>query len=800
VEKQKSNGLGEGVNDIIRKLQESREDFSDWLALHNPLIEYDHATCSFTHHIHVRATSAFSEEFCAVFDIGRNVDEFTGIDAPVREGVDEGHSLGIGDAGIEQSVLIRIPEFLQYIQRVGRIVWPKRLQALNDCLRSRVNAINHGKALAVVIPILDTGLDSEDREAGYTLLGNRNHFPNGVFQRGARLVNDFTCDNGILDEEIARDEGVDNQVHLPAIWLVQEAKSIRAFVSPEFTIELVEVIISPVEFSSGTLQRITWHDVRPDLSSKNHGGLSVENQADVIRQLSKKWLETGDDAFLDELNHATHDGVHFHVRDRRIIERYREFSLELHAHFFNVSNAASVNDDLCAVAQYFRRDCGADNAPLAVDHDNVLIVPSDGRQGECSVLINIHELIQDPEGMKIGALQPGVVRLQTLDECFRANGYATESIARDLTLETERGFAEGELISLGRRLPVYENQLPDYMVQRGAEVVQALPNDDTQSKIGFGETYDEPEFMVAIINVALGDHAAFFQARLKSGLYRCKMFLCPDEFLPNAVEGMVHSTKSESNEFGLEVDNQVVNHVNSESHSPEDWLRFDHVRLCDGYIKGDLHIFVVFKCTNYEGLADFQCIPEVRGGKPRENKVETSFSGGNYNSADLVRNGEQSMVLVGNVQSMECPEITSLPFFVRFGSSDLVLRAVPHSLYFSSKSGFVDFVAAKDRERCFVEDWISSNRNKVTSQMVESTSEVVDNVASNQGDVRVNFLKTGREESVKAFVSGLRIRLGADSIRCTFDESIFDDFEILEVCIGPFDFSSDERKSFIGSH
>lgn len=39
-----------------------------------------------------------------------------------------------------------------------------------------------------------------------------------------------------------------------------------------------------------------------------------------------------------------------------------------------------------------------------------------------------------------------------------------------------------------------------------------------------------------------------------------------------------------------------------------------------------------------------------------------------------------------------------------------------------------------------------------------------------------------------------------DDVGLTLDEPILDDFEIIEVSIGPIDFSTDERKSFISIH
>ena len=151
-----------------------------------------------------------------------------------------------------------------------------------------------------------------------------------------------------------------------------------------------------------------------------------------------------------------------------------------------------------------------------------------------------------------------------------------------------------------------------------------------------------------------------------------------------------------SNKFGLESVNQSADILNEILHSPNSWLGFDHARLADGYIKGDLKIFILFKFAGKEWLADFQGCPEIGDGKPGENKIIETPSGRDFYTADVDKGCKQTMVLVGNVQFVEYPEIVSLPSLVRFGVSDSILRGIPHSLYLSSKRGFVDFISPED--------------------------------------------------------------------------------------------------------
>jgi hypothetical protein len=187
-------------------------------------------------------------------------------------------------------------------------------------------------------------------------------------------------------------------------------------------------------------------------------------KADQIRALSKKWLETGDDFILNELIHATHDGVHFKVGNRCILERYKEHGLELHAHFFG-DGIGNINGDTCAVSQYRGTRRVADNLPICVDDSGPEICGVNSGQCQRSVFIDVRELVQDPEGMKLGVRLPGLVRLQTLDECFGLNGYATESIFSDMTFEPRPCESDGELIAVGWSFPVLLHELPDDMIE-----------------------------------------------------------------------------------------------------------------------------------------------------------------------------------------------------------------------------------------------------------------------------------------------------------------------------------------------
>jgi hypothetical protein len=271
------------------------------------------------------------------------------------------------------------------------------------------------------------------------------------------------------------------------------------------------------------------------------------SKADVIRQLSKKWLENRDDVTLNELTHAIHDGVHFHVHNRGILERYQQSSLEIHFHFFRLFNEGSMNSDACATA-YFRRrlDSGKLAPGRLVDNCKVSIGSVNGGKRKHPVLINIHELVNDPQGMVVGVRIPTVIRLQSLNDCLRIKRYPAESVSHELSLESFESEADGKLIGSGRLPVVSENQLIDDVVKGGTKVVQTFPDEDAKAQVGSGKVVSEEKDPTAYVRVSLGNNAAFIETRFDESLYRLKVLFSPDEFLSNTIERMIHDREENS--------------------------------------------------------------------------------------------------------------------------------------------------------------------------------------------------------------------------------------------------------------
>lgn len=253
-------------------------------------------------------------------------------------------------------------------------------------------------------------------------------------------------------------------------------------------------------------------------------------------------------------------------------------------------------------------------------------------------------------------------------------------------------------------------------------------------------------------------------------------------------------------EHGLKLENDFVDSLPQVSGCPDDWFSYDDIRFVERYIKGDVHLFVLFRLANQEGLADFKCLSKVGDGEGRSLESclpPERFVDRDFDTPNLDEGGEQRMVLVGNIEFIERPEQGPLPMLVRLGAPDQILRGFRHALYFSFKRGFVDFVTAKNGIHGFIRDGSTTHFNQLASEMIKRTPEVVNDVASHEGQRGVDFTESGWEISMKALVSRFRIRLGADVVWLRLDKPIPDDFEILDVCVGPFNFSADERESFI---
>jgi hypothetical protein len=223
-------------------------------------------------------------------------------------------------------------------------------------------------------------------------------------------------------------------------------------------------------------------------------------------------------------------------------------------------------------------------------------------------------------------------------------------------------------------------------------------------------------------------------------------------------------------------------------------LTLDNLRISERYLKGDIEILIQLFDHAPAGLANYCVVFNSlqRVIEPQSSGLWSERRAGEEGQDRLrvqVSNHKQELVLVGNVQLMEFPQV-AVASLVRLNSFQETFRTRAHSLYLSRNAGFVFGRSLEDREASparATTGILPISLDQLPSQMVKSASQVVKDVAHNQRELiggRVN------PELVDMLLS-LRVYLSDKSMRVGFSESFNQALEISDVMFGPFDFSPD---------
>ena len=244
-------------------------------------------------------------------------------------------------------------------------------------------------------------------------------------------------------------------------------------------------------------------------------------------QLTKEWLESGDDVLPDVIKYHIHSFPDIKpIRSHDFLERYRESALELHFHFSRIGSSPAP--DYCI---------SATNGVSNVTQEGL---GTDECERQSLVLVEIGEIAEPGERMdRIGR---EVVRLKFLDDCYSliGNPIQTPALGIDSTIPSLGVAANRELIAPRRNggERISENELPDQMIERRTEIVQTVARHDAEDQRWLREFCNE--LNPAGIRVALfSDHAVRFAPR-NLALYRLEMFFSPDDFAANTVKRMAH--------------------------------------------------------------------------------------------------------------------------------------------------------------------------------------------------------------------------------------------------------------------
>lgn len=215
-------------------------------------------------------------------------------------------------------------------------------------------------------------------------------------------------------------------------------------------------------------------------------------------------------------------------------------------------------------------------------------------------------------------------------------------------------------------------------------------------------------------------------------------------------------------------------------------------RFVERYVEGKLRIQLVFTAVTKKYVANFQGCHLLgfkhqrhlaRLSKGRQGLFDKNFF---IDAGD----GKQKTMLVNNVKTMEFPQRT-IPSLVRFEEADRLRRLTAHSLYFSSKRGFIflgcGFLGA-DGELAFCAKLPSVLQDQLTHEMVKDGSQIVDCLSRDDGQIRWDI---GNAFNPMHPLSGFEILLGNDSVGLRFQKLQFGRFKFEDMLVGPFNFFPD---------
>src|SRR6185369_1675792 len=288
---------------------------------------------------------------------------------------------------------------------------------------------------------------------------------------------------------------------------------------------------------------------------------------------------------------------------------------------------------------------------------------------------------------------------------------------------------------------------------------------------------------------------------------------------------MNKSSSRRSRQQRLEIENQVLNAIDHSMQCFKNRFTLDNPRFIERYSKGETHILLEFR---YIGEADerqsefvayFQRGTSASEGHGDSNSLNlrvTSVNGPSFLSGDSFeqshseeRRGdkgrnvdsgsEQGAVLVYIVESMETPQDRGIPSLVRLAPFDSFYSNLRHSLYFSTRLGFVSRGVLRDREvGVFENPFIPRpvQPSELERQMIQCSPQVLNHVASDSSEKARRI--GGTYDVILDSLRSLRIRLGSNFIWVGVQKGAEFNLEIREVLFGPVNFNADLGKSIIG--
>jgi hypothetical protein len=230
----------------------------------------------------------------------------------------------------------------------------------------------------------------------------------------------------------------------------------------------------------------------------------------------------------------------------------------------------------------------------------------------------------------------------------------------------------------------------------------------------------------------------------------------------------------------------------------------DNPRFVDNYLQSKFHILIFFRVGGVleQYVASFQR-EQIIGRADEELHAGRQFcrrrlfakfgphDGQHIYTVELRTDRYDEAVLVDIVKAVKGPEIISLPALVWFERADRIDSILPHSLYFSSKTGFKIFGGRGDRETgCVPKPLLpaSAYEEKLLGQVVEGAPKIVGGVTNDCG----NVCGLGDTRNLIDHLSTLRIALSDDFIGLGIEEGAESNIEVIDMFVGPLNFGADQ--------
>jgi len=241
-------------------------------------------------------------------------------------------------------------------------------------------------------------------------------------------------------------------------------------------------------------------------------------------------LKSGNNVVHDVREDISHDRGDLYAMCGSLVERYKRENLLFHLHLLFGAEQNVAN--LCAVIGVSDKHFKVGGA---VNGNSSWSSPAKSSEQHPAVLVDVAEMVQDMEDASFPEL-PVMVRLQSLDFCNRIFGDPIKPPLSKFHFESFGCAANGESVFYGGVIVRSDNEFPHQIVERGAEVLQGVPNDERQPERDWnlGAKFNKQDIR---IRLWLSHHFTRIAAEIPNSLFiqTLSVFYCPDDFAPDAL-------------------------------------------------------------------------------------------------------------------------------------------------------------------------------------------------------------------------------------------------------------------------